>query len=113
MDLNSIFLNVGALMAAILAFSEFLEKAGWKLQGVASQVRSLGVGGVLGTLGAWLKLGMFADILVTGGQPFYVAGPVIGLAVAVMANWSFTTPLIQYILEMLKLRPKNADSTPS
>jgi hypothetical protein len=108
MDLNSMFLNMGVLIAAILAVSEFLEKIGWKLEGTASQVRSLGVGAVLGTLGAWLKLGMFALVSVTGDQPFYVSGPLIGIGAAVMSNWSFATPFVKYILEMLKLRPKES-----
>jgi len=112
MNMNEIFVNIAVLISAVLALSEFVDKF-WDLEGVASQARSLVIGALVGTLGAYLDLGMFADPTVIGAQPDYISGPVIGLGAALMANWSFTTPFVQYLLELLKLRPPMAKTPPT
>ena len=108
MDILGMFGTLTTLVAAITVVAELLDKIGWHLEALAAQLRALAVGIILGAAGAYFKLGMFADPAVVGGQAWYVAGPLIGLLAGFPANWAFATPAVKFILELLKLRPKEA-----
>jgi hypothetical protein len=107
-DLFGIFGTLAALVVGITVVAEFIDRLGWHLEALAAQLRALAVGIILGAVGAYFKFGMFADPAVTGGQAWYVSGPLIGLLAGFPANWAFATPAVKFILELLKLRPKQA-----
>lgn len=105
-----LFASVGAMSAAVIVISELLEKIGWKMQGLVSNIRALVVGVILGGVGAGLHLGMFADPAVLGeagwASAWYVGGPLVGIMAGLAGNLLFMLPAVKAVLEMLKLRPK-------
>lgn len=105
-QLNDIFLSIATISAAGIVISEFIDKFGWTLTGVWAQVRSIGVTVVLATGGCVLSMGMFADPVTCGANAWYVCGPVIGGVAGLISNWAFMTPLGQFLLEKLGLKPK-------
>lgn len=107
MDVLALFQTLGAMVAGIVAVAELVDKF-WNLDGVASQVRSLAIGILLGVVGAGFQLGMFADPTVLGDVAWYLGGGAIGLGAGFMANWAFATPVVLKLLELLKLRPKQS-----
>jgi hypothetical protein len=107
-QLSDIFTSIAAISAAGIVISEFLDKFGWQLSGVWAQVRSIGVTVVLSTVGAVTSLGMFQDPATCGTNAWYVCGPVIGAVAGLISNWAFMTPLGQFLLEKLGLKPKQA-----
>ena len=103
--ITAMFSTLAALVAAGLIVSEFIEKF-WKLDGFWAQIRAVVVTMALGELGAGFQWGMFSDPATCGTNAWYICGGAIGLVGAVGANWAFTTPVGQQILQWLKLRPK-------
>lgn len=100
------FTTVTAIATMILFFEEAIDRF-WNLDGVASQVRTLGIGVLIGEIGAYFNLGMFSDPLVVGSNVWYVSGLAVGIFSTITANLAFLTPLAKAILELLKIRPKN------
>lgn len=105
MDIGSFFASVATMVALVIALSELIDKL-WKLNGVVAQIRSLFVGVGLGELGAGFNLGMFADTSWWGANPWYVVGALVGVMAGLTGNWTFATPIVKWVLELLKIRPK-------
>jgi hypothetical protein len=107
---GEVFASVGAMSAAVIVISEAIEKIGWKLQGLASNLRALAVGIALGAIGAGFGLGMFADPAVLGDagplSAWYIGGPLVGIMAGLVGNLLFLLPVVKTVLELLKLRPK-------
>jgi hypothetical protein len=104
MNFVDFFTTFGALAAATTVVAELVNRF-WVLDGVGAQVRSLALAILLGVGGAVFHMGFFADPLTLfGTMNVYLGGAVIGLAAGVIANWSFATPIVKFILEFLKIR---------
>lgn len=101
----TMFQSVALMAAAVVVISEFVDRF-WKLQDWKSQLRSLGIGLAIGEIGAGFSLGMFADPTVIGTNPWWLAGGLIGILAGLTGNWTFATPLVKALLELLKIRPK-------
>jgi len=104
MDFLTTFNTIAALTGATITITEFVNRF-WVLVDVAAQVRSLVIGIVLGLVGAGFNLGMFSDATWFGTQPWYLVGGLIGVMAGLVGNWSFATPLIQWVLAAFKITP--------
>jgi hypothetical protein len=102
MDFTTLFNSVAALTLAVIALSEFINRF-WILVDVAAQVRTLVVGVVLGMVGSGFHLGMFADLAWQGGQAWWLVGGLVGLLCGLVGNWSFATPIVQWLLAAFKI----------
>jgi hypothetical protein len=96
--------SVMSLAAFLILAGQLCDKAGWILNGAAAQFRVLFIGVILGEGGAAFHIGMFSDPTVFGTMAWYFSGLVVGLTAGLTANWSFATPIIQWILTLLGIR---------
>jgi hypothetical protein len=103
--IETIFATLTSLWLATTMASEAIDKP-WHLDGLAAQVRSLVIGALGGLFGAYMKWGMFSDPATCASQSIVLCGLVVGLAAGLIGNWSFASPIVQFILQFLKLRPK-------
>lgn len=104
-NVTEIFATLTALSMAVIGFSEFVDRF-WKLVDVAAQVRTLVFGVIFGSVGAYFALGMFSVPDTCGTNAWYVCGPLTGFVSGLIGNFAFVTPLVKFILEYLKIRPK-------
>ena len=103
-DILTALTSLAALAAFITLVSEGVDKLGWHLDGTPSQVRSLFIALCFGEAGAGFHLGMFSDTTLFLTMPWYAVGGIVGIAAGVVANWSFSLPIVQWILTILKIR---------
>lgn len=99
------FTTITSIAAMIMVLEELIDRF-WNLDGTLSQIRTLGIGAIIGEIGAYFNLGMFNDPLVYGNNAWYICGFAVGVFAAITANLVFLTPLAKAILELLKIRPK-------
>ena len=99
--------TLAVIWASTIAISEFVDKF-WDLDGVAAQIRTWAIGIVLGAAGGIFGLGMFADPAVCGeaAMPAVLCGAIVGLVAAILANFAFLLPVVKWVLEKVKIRPK-------
>jgi len=104
MDFLTLFNSLAAMTLGVVAISEFINKF-WTLVDVPAQIRSLVVGILVGLVGSGFHLGIFADLAWQGGNAWYLVGALTGLLTGLVGNWTFATPLVQWLLTFLKITP--------
>ena len=98
------FMTMAGIIGFILFCEELIDQK-WNLDGVQSQLRTVGIGILVATPLAWLQVFMFADPT-TCSVAWYVCGPLVGIACAVLANFAFLLPVVKAVLEASGVRPK-------
>lgn len=97
--------TTAAIGVTVMVFEELIDRV-WDLSGVASQIRTLCIGAVLGLAGAVFGIGMFTDPAVCATNIPALCGLLVGVSAAIAANFAFLLPISKSILEALKIRPK-------
>lgn len=95
-DFSNLFTSLAGLAAGVLFFTSFIKKY-LKTEGVLTIILSAAVSFILGGLGMFLQLGIFAAI-----EWYYVF--IYGLAATAMANGLSTWGFISDLLVLLKLK---------
>lgn len=95
-DLSNLFTSLTGLAAGVLFFTALLKKY-TKSDGAGTIILSAGVSFILGGLGLFLQLGIFAAI-----EWYYIF--VYGMAATAMANGLSTWGFISEVLVLLKLK---------
>ena len=97
---------ISAMMVSFMVFtlmiipvSDYLNKMTIKANGKGAQIFSLVVAIILGYVGHYAKLGMFADM----GMGYTA---LVSLGAGLSANAIFPTPAIQWVLQIIKSRNK-------
>ncbi|MCD0159761.1 hypothetical protein IHN63_00410 [Deinococcus sp. 6YEL10] len=92
-------------VALIVVLSEALFGKALKWNGPKAKYGTWGLGVVLGTAAAFLKVGVFAEVSGDNGMgAWYVYGPVLGFIAALTANGTFGISTVRLLLELLRLR---------
>lgn len=95
-DFTNLFTSLAGLAAGVLFFTSFVKKY-LKTEGVWTIILSAAVSFILGGLGMFMQLGIFAAI-----EWYYVF--IYGLAATAMANGLSTWGFISDLLVLLKLK---------
>lgn len=117
-DLLTGFGSISTLAILILNIEELVDRL-WNIDGLGARIRTWFEGMLLGVVGYFLGLGMFAELMTPEWWPSWGQGTlgfsvVTGLFSAILANLGFDKwEQLKFILEKLKVRvPVDERKTP-